>query len=84
VMVSSLPTANAGYKVLSVVKFEHSNLTESVEVEGLISDLNESTFKLGANLSVDYSIAHIDNDDSSNGLSNGLWVEVTGSMAGSV
>ncbi|MGF1851877.1 DUF5666 domain-containing protein [Vibrio satsumensis] len=84
VMVSSLPTANAGYKVLSVVKFEHSNLTESVEVEGLISDLNESTFKLGANLSVDYSIAHIDNDDSSNGLSNGLWVEVTGSMAGSL
>ncbi|WP_286302541.1 DUF5666 domain-containing protein [Vibrio apostichopi] len=84
VMVSSLPTANAGYKVLSVVKFEHSNLTESVEVEGLISDLNESTFKLGANLSVDYSIAHIDNDESSKGLSNGLWVEVTGSMAGSV
>ncbi|MCK8080929.1 DUF5666 domain-containing protein [Vibrio sp. 1CM24A] len=84
VMVSSLPTANAGYKVLSVVKFEHSNLTESVEVEGLISDLNESTFKLGANLSVDYSIAHIDNDKSSNGLSNGLWVEVTGSMVGSI
>ncbi|CDT50859.1 DUF5666 domain-containing protein [Vibrio coralliirubri] len=84
VMVSSLPTANAGYKVLSVVKFEYSNLTESVEVEGLISDLNESTFKLGANLSVDYSIAHIDNDGSSNGLSNGLWVEVTGSMVGSV
>lgn len=84
VMVSSLPTANAGYKVLSVVKFEHSNLTESVEVEGLISDLNESTFKLGANLSVDYSIAHIDNDKSSNRLSNGLWVEVTGSMVGSI
>ncbi|WP_061015789.1 DUF5666 domain-containing protein [Vibrio splendidus] len=84
VMVSSLPTANAGYKVLSVVKFEYSNLTESVEVEGLISDLNESTFKLGANLSVDYSIAHVDNDGSSNRLSNGLWVEVTGSMADSV
>ncbi|TKE93311.1 hypothetical protein FCV53_05605 [Vibrio sp. F12] len=84
VMVSSLPTANAGYKVLSVVKFEHSNLTESVEVEGLISDLNESNFKLGANLSVDYSNAHIDNDDSNTGLSNGLWVEVTGSMVGSI
>ena len=86
VMVSSLPTANAGYKVLSVVKFEHSNLTESVEVEGLISELdsNAKTFKLGANLSVDYSNAHIDNDRSSNGLSNGLWVEVTGSMVGSV
>ncbi|WP_299129157.1 DUF5666 domain-containing protein [uncultured Vibrio sp.] len=86
VMVSSLPTANAGYKVLSVVKFEHSNLTESVEVEGLISELdsNEKTFKLGANLSVDYSNAHIDNDDNSSGLSNGLWVEVTGSMTGSV
>ncbi|CAH7243064.1 conserved exported hypothetical protein [Vibrio chagasii] len=84
VMVSSLPTANAGYKVLSVVKFEHSNLTESVEVEGLISDLNESTFKLGANLSVDYSNAQIDNDDYSSELSNGLWVEVTGSMTGSI
>ncbi|OBS99825.1 hypothetical protein A9261_08680 [Vibrio tasmaniensis] len=86
VMVSSLPTANAGYKVLSVVKFEHSNLTASVEVEGLISELdsNAKTFKLGANLSVDYSNAHIDNDGSNNGLSNGLWVEVTGSMADSV
>ncbi|WP_454440522.1 DUF5666 domain-containing protein [Vibrio bathopelagicus] len=85
VMVSSLPTANAGYKVLSVVKFEHSNLTESVEVEGLISELdsNAKTFKLGVNLSVDYSNAQIDNDDNTE-LSNGLWVEVTGSMAGSV
>lgn len=86
VMVSSLPTANAGYKVLSVVKFEHSNLTESVEVEGLISELNSNakTFKLGANLSVDYSNAHIDNEDYSSELSNGLWVEVTGSITGSV
>ncbi|MEZ8036603.1 DUF5666 domain-containing protein [Vibrio lentus] len=86
VMVSSLPTANAGYKVLSVVKFEHSNLTESVEVEGLISDLdsNAKTFKLGASLNVDYSNAQIDNDDSTYDLSNGLWVEVTGSIADSV
>ncbi|CAH7171873.1 conserved exported hypothetical protein [Vibrio chagasii] len=86
VMVSSLPTANAGYKVLSVVKFEHSNLTESVEVEGLISELNSNakTFKLGANLSVDYSNAHIDNEDYSSELSNGLWVEVTGSITGSI
>ncbi|MFA0667683.1 DUF5666 domain-containing protein [Vibrio splendidus] len=86
VMVSSLPTANAGYKVLSVVKFEHSNLTESVEVEGLISDLdsNVKTFKLGASLNVDYSNAQIDNDDSTSDLSNGLWVEVTGSIADSV
>ncbi|WP_373944156.1 DUF5666 domain-containing protein [Vibrio chagasii] len=86
VMVSSLPTANAGYKVLSVVKFEHSNLTESVEVEGLISELDSSakTFKLGANLSVDYSNAYIDNDNNNSGLSNGLWVEVTGSMTGSI
>ncbi|CDT08677.1 conserved exported hypothetical protein [Vibrio coralliirubri] len=85
VMVSSLPTANAGYKVLSVVKFEHSNLTESVEVEGLISDLdsNAKTFKLGASLNVDYSNAQIDNDDSTSDLSNGLWVEVTGSIANS-
>ncbi|MEZ8858523.1 DUF5666 domain-containing protein [Vibrio sp. 10N.247.311.51] len=85
VMVSSLPTANAGYKVLSVVKFEHSNLTDSVEVEGLISDLdsNAKTFKLGASLNVDYSNAQIDNDDSTSDLSNGLWVEVTGSMVGS-
>ena len=86
VMVSSLPTANAGYKVLSVIKFEHSNLTESVEVEGLISDLdsNAKTFKLGASLNVDYSNAQIDNDDSTYDLSNGLWVEVTGSIADSV
>ncbi|MCY9828555.1 DUF5666 domain-containing protein [Vibrio chagasii] len=86
VMVSSLPTTNAGYKVLSVVKFEHSNLTESVEVEGLISELDShaKTFKLGANLSVEYSNAYIDNDDSNSGLSNGLWVEVTGSMTGSI
>jgi hypothetical protein len=68
------------------VKFEHSNLTESVEVEGLISELdsNAKTFKLGANLSVEYSNAYIDNDDSNSGLSNGLWVEVTGSMTGSI
>ena len=85
VMVSSLPTANAGYKVLSVVKFEHSNLTESVEVEGLISELdsNAKTFKLGASLNVDYSNAQIDNDDNTSDLSNGLWVEVTGSIADS-
>ena len=33
VMVSSLPTANAGYKVLSVVKFENDDLINHYEAE---------------------------------------------------
>ncbi|MCC4816061.1 hypothetical protein BCU85_12355 [Vibrio lentus] len=86
VMVSSLPTANAGYKVLSVVKFEPSDEHETVEVEGVITNLNLNTltFNLGGSLNVEYTIDSIDNDSNESGLADGLWVEVTGSMVGSV
>tara|TARA_Y100001960_G_scaffold244244_1_gene258699 strand:+ start:176 stop:1315 length:1140 start_codon:yes stop_codon:yes gene_type:complete len=79
VMVSSLPTADAGYKVLSVVAFESSEAPNEVEVEGFVNnlDLNRLSFTLGANLNVDYSAS--DSDDHHE-LANGLWVEVEGSM----
>ncbi len=86
VMVSSLPTANAGYKVLSVVKFESSDEYETVEVEGVITNLNLNTltFNLGGALNVEYTVDSIDNDSNESELADGLWVEVTGSMVGSV
>ncbi|OLQ92788.1 hypothetical protein BIY21_01485 [Vibrio ponticus] len=76
VMVSSLPTANAGYKVLSVVKFENDLLDRYFEVEGTVSnlDVNNSTFKLGAALNVSYNPNTVEGGE----LSNGLWVEVEG------
>ncbi|CAH7046441.1 conserved exported hypothetical protein [Vibrio chagasii] len=82
VMVSSLPTANAGYKVLSVVKFEPSDKYQTVEVEGLITNLNLNTltFNLGGALNVEYTLDSIDESE----LADGLWVEVTGVMTGSV
>ncbi|UMM06004.1 DUF5666 domain-containing protein [Vibrio campbellii] len=75
VMVSSLPTADAGYKVLSVVKFDF-DYNGSDEIEGRISsiDANNSTFKLGANTTVSY--------DRVDGLEVGQWVEAEGSMQG--
>ncbi|WP_434528844.1 DUF5666 domain-containing protein [Vibrio sp. K4] len=77
VMVSSLPTADAGYKVLSVVKFDF-DINGPDEIEGRISsiDANNSTFKLGANTTVSYN--RVD------GLEVGQWVEVEGSMQGDV
>ncbi|PME31972.1 hypothetical protein BCV39_05025 [Vibrio sp. 10N.286.55.E10] len=86
VMVSSLPTANAGYKVLSVVKFEPSDKYETVEVEGLVTNLNLNTltFNLGGALNVEYTVDSIGNDSNGSELADGLWVEVTGSMVGSV
>lgn len=56
VMVSSLPTADAGYKVLSVVKFDDPDLFDHVEIEGRINSLNANsgTFKLGAGITVNY------------------------------
>ncbi|UPR54166.1 hypothetical protein ITG09_22595 [Vibrio cyclitrophicus] len=85
VMVSSLPTANTGYKVLSVVKFEPSDEYETVEVEGLITNLNLNTltFNLGGSLNVEYTIDSIDNDSNESELADGLWVEVTGKMLNS-
>ncbi|GIU17968.1 DUF5666 domain-containing protein [Shewanella sp. MBTL60-007] len=78
VMVSSLPTADAGYKVLSVVKFENDDLINHYEVEGRLSSLDESamSFKLGAALHVDYSGAL----EVEGKLQNGQWVEVEGTM----
>ncbi|WP_434068992.1 DUF5666 domain-containing protein [Vibrio campbellii] len=75
VMVSSLPTADAGYKVLSVVKFDF-DYNGPDEIEGRISsiDANNSTFKLGANTTVSY--------DRVDGLEVGQWVEAEGSMQG--
>ncbi|KGR36073.1 lipoprotein [Vibrio campbellii] len=75
VMVSSLPTADAGYKVLSVVKFDF-DYNGPDEIEGRISsiDANNSTFKLGANTTVSY--------DRVDGLEIGQWVEAEGSMQG--
>ncbi|KLV09035.1 hypothetical protein ABT56_02200 [Photobacterium aquae] len=76
VMVSSLPSATMGYKVLSVVEFEADKLGNQVEVEGRISSKDENTgsFKLGANLTVNYAnLSH---------LQVGQWVEVEGTMNG--
>ncbi|WP_051119055.1 DUF5666 domain-containing protein [Vibrio campbellii] len=75
VMVSSLPTADAGYKVLSVVKFDF-DYNGPDEIEGRVSsiDANNSTFKLGANTTVSY--------DRVDGLEVGQWVEAEGSMQG--
>lgn len=80
VMVSSLPTADAGYKVLSVVKFENDLLDRFFEVEGTVSNLNvnNSTFKLGAALNVSYNADTVEGGE----LSNGLWVEVEGQASG--
>ncbi|MGS0675781.1 DUF5666 domain-containing protein [Shewanella sp. 0m-4] len=80
VMVSSLPTADAGYKVLSVVKFENEDLVGHYEVEGLLSGLDDSakSFKLGAALTVDYSGTAAHNIEGV--LANGQWVEVEGTM----
>ncbi|WP_038877129.1 DUF5666 domain-containing protein [Vibrio jasicida] len=77
VMVSSLPTADAGYKVLSVVKFDF-DYNGPDEIEGRISsiDTNNGTFKLGANITVSY--------DRVDGLSVGEWVEAEGTMQGDV
>ncbi|ABV85664.1 DUF5666 domain-containing protein [Shewanella pealeana] len=84
VMVSSLPTADAGYKVLSVIKFdietEYPGLANSYEVEGRLSSLDESarSFKLGAALTVDYSGTEAHNIEGV--LADGQWVEVEGTL----
>ncbi|MCR9550157.1 DUF5666 domain-containing protein [Vibrio sp. RM-44-3] len=78
VMVSSLPTADAGYRVLSVVEIDVDNdyptLGSYYELEGRITSIDEnaSTFKLGTNITVSY--------DNISQLSIGQWVEVEGEM----
>lgn len=82
VMVSSLPQATEtglGYKVLSVVKFEHDGIANHYEIEGQISNLTEIQFNLGAGTNVDYSNAVIEDNTP---LLNGQWVEVKGQMNG--
>lgn len=84
VMVSSLPQATEtglGYKVLSVVKFEHEGIVGQYEVEGRLSSLdkNYEQFTLGAATHVNYSGARIEDNAT---LQNGQWVEVKGQMNG--
>ncbi|MCR9665534.1 DUF5666 domain-containing protein [Vibrio parahaemolyticus] len=79
VMVSSLPTADAGYKVLSVVEIDvdhYPSLGDMYEIEGRIAsiDANQGTFKLGANIIVSYH--------SVDQLKVGQWVEAEGKMEG--
>ncbi|WP_440872607.1 DUF5666 domain-containing protein [Vibrio diabolicus] len=78
VMVSSLPTADAGYRVLSVVEIDvdndYPNLGSYYELEGRITSIDENagTFELGTNITVSY--------DNISQLSIGQWVEVEGEM----
>ncbi|HHF3229190.1 TPA: DUF5666 domain-containing protein [Vibrio diabolicus] len=82
VMVSSLPTADAGYRVLSVVEIDVDNdyptLGSYYELEGRITSIDEnaSTFELGTNITVSY--------DNISQLSIGQWVEVEGEMQNGV
>ncbi|UFN72478.1 DUF5666 domain-containing protein [Vibrio alginolyticus] len=82
VMVSSLPTADAGYRVLSVVEIDVDNdyptLGSYYEMEGRITSIDENagTFKLGTNITVSY--------DNISQLSTGQWVEVEGEMQNGV
>ncbi|MCZ0758045.1 DUF5666 domain-containing protein [Vibrio diabolicus] len=82
VMVSSLPTADAGYRVLSVVEIDVDNdyptLESYYELEGRITSIDENagTFKLGTNITVSY--------DNISQLSIGQWVEVEGEMQNGV
>ncbi len=76
VMVSSLPAADGGYTVLSVVEFDQGLFDED-EIEGPISQLNESayTFTIAGTIHIDYSNADIDDNQQ---LTNGQWLEVKG------
>ncbi|HFQ5002467.1 TPA: DUF5666 domain-containing protein [Vibrio vulnificus] len=84
VMVSSLPTADAGYKVLSVVKFDDPDLVSHVEIEGRINSLddNNGTFKLGAGITVNYDNGTFIKPHQP--LENGQWVEIEGQFANNV
>ncbi|MGR5282785.1 DUF5666 domain-containing protein [Photobacterium damselae] len=79
VMVSALPMATetgVGYKVLSVIEVENTDLAGKYELEGTLSQLDSvaSTFKLGQ-VVVDYANIQLDPT-----IGNGDWVEVTGEM----
>jgi len=79
VMVSSLPAADGGYSVLSVVEFDDVDLIGQAEIEGPVSSLTNIEFLLANTITVDYSNATIDDNET---LANGQWVEVTGKMIG--
>ncbi|MDL0443991.1 DUF5666 domain-containing protein [Vibrio alginolyticus] len=78
VMVSSLPTADAGYRVLSVVELDVDNdypvLDNDYELEGRITSIDENagTFKLRGKVTVAYNNV--------NQLSIGQWIEAEGEM----
>lgn len=80
VMVSALPMATetgVGYKVLSVIEVENTDLAGKYELEGTLSQLDDPkkfTFKLGQVI-VDYANIQLDPM-----IGNGDWVEVTGEM----
>ncbi|HIF9066409.1 TPA: DUF5666 domain-containing protein [Photobacterium damselae] len=81
VMVSALPMATEtglGYKVLSVVKVEYDGLYGESELEGSVTNLTDTSFKLGS-VVISYSPSQVDGMHS---LQNGDWVEVTGYMSG--
>ncbi|EEZ41332.1 putative lipoprotein [Photobacterium damselae subsp. damselae CIP 102761] len=65
-----------GYKVLSVIEVENTDLAGKYELEGTLSQLDSvaSTFKLGQ-VVVDYANIQLDPT-----IGNGDWVEVTGEM----
>ncbi|WP_394209232.1 DUF5666 domain-containing protein [Enterovibrio calviensis] len=76
VMVSSLPSANDSYKVLSVISFDFDQ-DGLAEAEGRISsiDFNNGTFKIGKSLTVLFDQNLVNNPKK---LRNGTWVEVIG------
>ncbi|RYU67687.1 hypothetical protein ERW54_11180 [Aliivibrio finisterrensis] len=80
VLISSLPTANVGYHVLSIVALDLGD-RGYVEMEGMVNNLSPTTFELGANFMVAYDQSVIEDKRS---LSNGQWIEVTGTMSNGV
>lgn len=80
VLISSLPTANVGYHVLSIVALDLGD-RGYVEMEGMVNNLSPTTFELGANFTVAYDQSVIEDKRS---LSNGQWIEVTGTMSNGV
>ncbi|WP_283131894.1 DUF5666 domain-containing protein [Enterovibrio norvegicus] len=77
VMVSSMPTANAGYKVLSVVKLLQDPLDGEMVAEGRVSalDMNNQSFKIGQSLRISFDPRIVEDKRT---LADGMWVEVQG------
>ncbi|MFL7013445.1 DUF5666 domain-containing protein [Enterovibrio norvegicus] len=77
VMVSSMPTANVGYKVLSVVKFLQDPLDGEMVAEGRVSalDTNSLSFKIGSSLTISFDPRVVQDKRT---LADGMWVEVQG------